>query len=110
MSQPSSPAAPSPAGREVDLLIHARWLLPMTPERAVLRDHALALRDGRIVALMPSELARIRFRAAEEIELPRHALLPGLVNAHGHAAMSLLRGYADDLPLQAWLEERIWPA
>ena len=48
--------------------------------------------------------------ASQVLELPGHALLPGLINCHGHAAMSLLRGYADDQPLMPWLEQHIWPA
>ncbi|HKK23447.1 MAG TPA: TRZ/ATZ family hydrolase [Pseudohaliea sp.] len=92
-----------------DLLIHPRWIVPVVPEGTVLEQHSVAVRDGVISALLPrAEAAGID--AAETLELPAHALLPGLVNAHGHAAMSLLRGYADDLPLMPWLQEHIWPA
>ncbi len=92
-----------------DLLIHPRWIVPVVPEGAVLEDHSLAVTEGAISALLPrGEAAGIS--AGEELELPSHALLPGLVNAHGHAAMALLRGYADDLPLMPWLQEHIWPA
>jgi 5-methylthioadenosine/S-adenosylhomocysteine deaminase len=93
----------------VDTLICARWVLPIEPDGAVLDDCAVAIRDGRIVALMPVPLARKRFDAAEIIERPHHAVLPGLVNAHTHAAMTLLRGRAEDLPLASWLEEAVWP-
>ncbi len=93
----------------VDTLIHPGWILPVAPANSVLTDHSLAISGGRIVALLPrSDTAAISAR--EVFELPGHALLPGLVNAHGHAAMSLLRGYADDLPLMPWLEQHIWPA
>ncbi|ATE60455.1 TRZ/ATZ family hydrolase [Thauera sinica] len=93
-----------------DLLIYARWVIPVEPARAVLHHHAVAVRFGRIAAVMPSDLARRTVDAARVVELPEHALIPGLVNLHTHAAMNLLRGIADDLPLMRWLQEAIWPA
>ncbi|HUS24506.1 MAG TPA: TRZ/ATZ family hydrolase [Candidatus Binatia bacterium] len=93
-----------------DLLLVPRWLVPVEPAGTVLTGHALAVRDGRIAAIGPAEVLRAQWRAAETIELPRHALIPGLVNLHTHAAMSLLRGVADDLPLMDWLQNHIWPA
>ncbi len=93
----------------VDTLIFARWIIPVVPHRRLLDDAALAIRDGRIVAVCGSEEARSRFRAAETVELLDHALIPGLVNAHTHAAMTLMRGIADDLALMVWLNEHIWP-
>ncbi|MFO7550081.1 MAG: TRZ/ATZ family hydrolase [Haliea sp.] len=93
----------------VDTLIHPGWIVPVVPAGAVLTGHSLAVSGGRIVAILPrSETAHMV--AGEVFELPDHALLPGLVNAHGHAAMCLLRGYADDLALTPWLEQHIWPA
>ncbi len=94
----------------VDTLIHARWIVPVRPRGQVLEDHSLALRDGRIHACLPTPEAKDRFRAPAELSLDRHVLIPGLVNAHTHAAMNLLRGLADDLPLMTWLQEHIWPA
>ncbi|HEV7164829.1 MAG TPA: TRZ/ATZ family hydrolase [Gammaproteobacteria bacterium] len=94
----------------VDALIHARWIIPVEPVGRVLERHALVVRHGRIVALLPSDDARTRYAPAESVELPHHVLIPGLVNAHTHAAMTLLRGLADDLPLEPWLKEHIWPA
>jgi len=91
-------------------LLHARWVVPVEPAGTVLEDHALALRDGKIEALLPSAQCGTRFDGYEEVRLERHALIPGLVNAHTHAAMSLMRGLADDLPLMRWLQEHIWPA
>jgi 5-methylthioadenosine/S-adenosylhomocysteine deaminase len=76
----------------------------------VLEGHAVAVRDGRIEALLPSGEAATRFPSHEGLDLPDHVLIPGLVNTHTHAAMSLMRGLADDLPLMRWLEEHIWPA
>ena len=92
-----------------DTVIFARWIIPVEPAHTVLEDHALAIAAGRIAAVLPA--AQARHIAAERVfDLGEHALLPGLVNAHGHAAMSLLRGYADDYALHSWLNEHIWPA
>src|SRR6266436_4283771 len=94
----------------VELLISARWVIPVEPAGAVLDDHSVAVAAGRIVAVLPSVEAEQRFEAREHLRLDRHALIPGLVNLHTHAAMTLLRGLADDLPLMAWLRDHIWPA
>lgn len=92
-----------------DTLIHAGWIIPVVPA-TVLADHALAIHQGRILAILPSAEARRQVQARQVVELPDHALIPGLINAHGHAAMSLFRGLADDYPLMRWLQEHIWPA
>ncbi|HMA90401.1 MAG TPA: TRZ/ATZ family hydrolase [Burkholderiales bacterium] len=91
-------------------LIAPRWVVPVEPDGVVLERTAVAVRDGRIEAVLPSDEATMRFPDYREIRLERHALIPGLVNAHTHAAMSLMRGMADDLPLMRWLKEHIWPA
>lgn len=92
-----------------DLLIRCRWCIPMAAASPPFENGALAVQGGRIRAVGPAAEVAAAFAAKEEIRLPRHALLPGLVNAHGHAAMVLLRGAAEDLPLQAWLKDAIWP-
>lgn len=92
-----------------NLLISARWVVPVEPAGTVLERHAIAVRDGRIEALLPAAQAARRFEGYARIDLPGHALIPGLVNAHTHAAMALMRGLADDLPLMRWLEDHIWP-
>ena len=94
---------------EIDLLIHARWIIPGTGEPATLDAHCVVVHAGVIVEILPSDLARQLYRGKDEIELADHILIPGLVNAHGHAAMSLLRGAADDMPLHTWLQDHIWP-
>jgi 5-methylthioadenosine/S-adenosylhomocysteine deaminase len=94
----------------IDLLVLPRWLVPVEPAGVVLEEHALAVDGGRIVDVLPAAFARQRFQAREVLELPDHAVLPGLVNIHTHAAMNLLRGLADDLPLMDWLQNHIWPA
>jgi 5-methylthioadenosine/S-adenosylhomocysteine deaminase len=96
------------ADAAVDLLIFPRRIIPIVPAEQVLTEHALAIRDGRIVGIIPAAQAR-KLQAEQVVELPEHVLMPGLINAHGHAPMTLLRGFADDYPLQTWLNEHIWP-
>ena len=93
-----------------DCLIHAKWIVPVIPENKVFEDCSIVIQDQKIVALLPTAAAKKRFEAKEVFDLAEHILMPGLINTHGHAAMSLLRGYADDLPLDKWLNEHIWPA
>jgi 5-methylthioadenosine/S-adenosylhomocysteine deaminase len=94
---------------QCDLLIEAGWVVPVEPHGVVLDDHAVAVREGVIVAVLPTAAARLRFAAAETVSRPASVLVPGLVNAHVHNPMTLLRGVADDLPLKAWLQQHIWP-
>jgi 5-methylthioadenosine/S-adenosylhomocysteine deaminase len=94
----------------VDLLVEAAWVVPVQPRGAVLADHAVAIRGDAIVDLLPIEAARARYAPRERVVLGEHALLPGLVNAHTHNPMTLMRGLADDLPLMEWLQGHIWPA
>jgi 5-methylthioadenosine/S-adenosylhomocysteine deaminase len=94
----------------VDTLLHARWIIPVSVGDPILEGHSLAIRGGRILEILPSAEARGKYIAEQEQTLAEHALIPGLVNAHTHTAMSLLRGIADDLPLMTWLHEHIWPA
>jgi len=94
---------------KIDLLINSRWIIPVVPENRVFENCALAIDQQKIVGIYPQAEAQSKFDPLAVVDLDDHILMPGLVNAHGHAAMSLLRGYADDLPLQPWLEEHIWP-
>jgi 5-methylthioadenosine/S-adenosylhomocysteine deaminase len=96
--------------QDADLIVLPRWLVPVEPAGVVLEDHALVVRGGRIADVLPAARARQSWQARETLALPRHALAPGLVNLHTHAAMTLLRGLADDLPLMEWLQGHIWPA
>jgi len=91
-------------------LVQARWVAPVEPAGVVLENHAVAVRDGQIEAMLPIADAAQRYDDREVIDLRQHVLIPGLVNAHTHAAMSLMRGMADDRPLLRWLTEHIWPA
>jgi 5-methylthioadenosine/S-adenosylhomocysteine deaminase len=94
----------------IDTLLSASWVVPVEPAGLVLADTAVAIRRGRIVEVLPRDAAAARFRADETVHLDGQALIPGLINAHTHAAMTLFRGLADDLPLDVWLKEHIWPA
>ncbi|EON90756.1 N-ethylammeline chlorohydrolase [Marinobacter lipolyticus SM19] len=93
-----------------DIRINARWLVPVEPANTVLHNQAVIIQGDRIAAVVSREEADARFRVRETIDLDHHVVLPGLINMHGHAAMSLFRGMADDLPLMTWLNDHIWPA
>ncbi len=99
----------NPIPESCDLLIEAGWVIPVEPHALVLADHAVAVRNGEIVAVLPIAQAREQFAAAQTISRPKSILMPGLVNAHVHNPMTLLRGVADDLPLMEWLTKHIWP-
>src|SRR3546814_8227202 len=92
-----------------DTLIEAGFVVPVEPHGVILEDHAVAVRDGAIVAILPRAEARTRFDAAQTVSRPDGALVPGFVNSHAHNPMTLLSGVADDLPLKVWLQQHIWP-
>jgi 5-methylthioadenosine/S-adenosylhomocysteine deaminase len=100
----------SQSPRDIDLLIEARWVVPVEPHGVVLDHHAVAVHGGSILAILPIAEARQQFAPRERAELSEHALIPGLINAHTHNPMTLMRGIADDLPLMTWLRDHIWPA
>ncbi|MDH3275142.1 MAG: TRZ/ATZ family hydrolase [Gammaproteobacteria bacterium] len=93
-----------------DTLICPGWCVPIVPDGAVLADHAVVVTDGRIIDVLPASVARSIYQPSVTIDRPGHVLLPGLINTHTHAAMVLLRGLADDLPLESWLKDTVWPA
>jgi len=96
--------------KNVDTLMHARWVIPVTAGNPRLSHHSIAVHDGRIVDILPTTHAREQFAARTTFDYPGHALIPGLINTHTHAAMSLFRGLADDIALMDWLQNHIWPA
>jgi 5-methylthioadenosine/S-adenosylhomocysteine deaminase len=96
--------------RSADSLIHARWIIPVSGEERFLDHHSVAIKDGDIIDILPTAKAREVYEAVKHSSLDSHVLIPGLINTHTHAAMSLFRGLADDLPLMTWLNEHIWPA
>src|SRR5439155_25043826 len=91
-------------------LLLPRWVVPVEPAGKVLEDHAVAIRDGRIEAIAPAREARARFPEHEPVELAGQVLIPGLVKAHTHAAMTLMRGLDEDLPHMRCLMEHVWPS
>ncbi|MGZ5058462.1 MAG: TRZ/ATZ family hydrolase [Methylobacter sp.] len=93
----------------VDTLIHARWIIPVEPESVTYEHHTLVIDGGRIIDLLPTEMAKQKYQGTTTENLENHALLPGLINSHTHAAMTLMRGIADDLQLMDWLQNHIWP-
>lgn len=93
----------------VDLIIEARWLCPIVPNNTLLEHQAVAIQSGKIIDICPIAYACQMYEASETVHLNEHVLIPGLINLHAHAAMSLMRGLADDLPLMPWLENHIWP-
>ena len=99
---------PMSEARTVDLRVDARWIVPVEPP-GTLEDHALVVDGGRIVAIAKRDEADRDYAPRSSVDLRDHVLIPGLVNAHTHAAMTLLRGIADDVPLKSWLEDEIWP-
>ena len=94
----------------IDTLLHARWILPVSEGDPCLLKHSIAIHEDRIVDILPTETANSSYRAAVEQQYTQHALIPGLINAHTHAAMSLFRGLSDDIALMDWLQNHIWPA
>ncbi|MFT3756600.1 MAG: TRZ/ATZ family hydrolase [Pseudoxanthomonas sp.] len=92
-----------------DLLIEAGFVVPVQPHGVVLENHAVAVSGGEILAVLPVAEAREKFVPKQTVSRPDSALIPGLVNAHTHNPMTLLRGIADDLPLKVWLQQHIWP-
>jgi 5-methylthioadenosine/S-adenosylhomocysteine deaminase len=92
-----------------DLIIESAWIAAVDPD-VLLKNHAVVIRQGRITDILPIGESRSRYQAQERMALDDHILIPGLINLHTHAAMSLMRGLADDLPLMDWLQKHIWPA
>lgn len=94
---------------EIDTVIEAKWIIPIEPAEITLNQHAIAIDKGIIRDILPISEAKLRYKPKQTITLNDHALIPGLINLHTHAAMTLMRGYADDLPLMEWLNKHIWP-
>jgi 5-methylthioadenosine/S-adenosylhomocysteine deaminase len=96
--------------QQIDLVIEADWIVPVQPADSVLENHAVAIDDGRILDVLPASKAAQQYQARSSRKLDGHVLVPGLINLHTHAAMTLFRGLADDLALMDWLSKHIWPA
>lgn len=94
----------------VDTIIEARWLCPVVPNHTVLEYQSVIIQAGKITDICATDLARAKYCSNEVVQLNHQVLIPGLINLHTHAAMNLMRGLADDLPLMPWLQQHIWPA
>jgi len=92
-----------------DLIIEAGWVVPVQPHGVVLENYAVVVSGDAIIDLLPSSESAKKYYARKTVSRPEAVLLPGLVNAHTHNPMTLMRGVADDLPLMPWLQEHIWP-
>ncbi len=93
----------------MDLLVSGGTVLTLDAADTVIADGAVAVAAGRIVAVGPRRNLSRRYRARRSIEAPGHLVLPGLVNAHTHVAMTLLRGIKDDQDLMTWLTKYVFP-
>lgn len=109
MNQLPLEQAPALDGQNTDIIIHGGWVITMNQPVQALAEHSVLITGNQVQAVLPREQAK-NIAATTQIELPNHVLMPGLINSHGHAAMSLFRGMADDTPLDIWLNEHIWPA
>ena len=96
--------------KNIDTLLHARWVIPVDNNSRFLENHCIAIHDDKIIEILPCDDAREKYSASVTRHYDQHALIPGLINSHTHAAMNLFRGLADDLNLMDWLENHIWPA
>lgn len=94
----------------VDSITYASFIIPVAPKGVILTDHAVVVKEGKILAIVPQQNCDDYFYSSDNQILKSHVIMPGLINAHGHAAMTLFRGLADDLPLMEWLSDHIWPA
>jgi 5-methylthioadenosine/S-adenosylhomocysteine deaminase len=93
----------------ITTILTPRWVAPVMPENVVLENHSVVIQGETILAVLPTAIAKTTYPGAPEQVFPEGLLTPGLVNAHSHAAMTLLRGAGDDMQLKEWLENRIWP-
>ena len=96
--------------KQVDLIIEARWVLPIVPRNKMLERTAVVISNGVIQDLLGIEASKLKYSAIKTIHLMDHVLIPGLINLHTHMGMTLMRGLADDKALMPWLEKHIWPA
>ena len=96
--------------KNIDTLLHARWIIPVDNKHRYLEQHAIAIHEEKIIDILPSDEAKKQYSAKVSRDYNQQALIPGLINSHTHAAMSLFRGLADDLSLMDWLQNHIWPA
>ncbi len=91
-------------------LLECEWIVPVIPRDQIYHHHTLVIKDSKIIDLLEQQQARRKYPDAQPITYSHHIMIPGLVNAHTHSPMNLLRGLADDIALMQWLQQHIWPA
>ena len=96
--------------KNIDTILHAKWIIPVDNKHRYLEHHSIAIHEDKILEILPTRLANDKYSAGVNRTYNQHALSPGLINSHTHAAMNLFRGLADDLSLMDWLQNHIWPA
>lgn len=94
----------------VQTLIHGKYVIPINSEEMTLHNTSIAIQDGRILDVLTKDIAEKNYSSEKTFNYDHHIIVPGLINTHSHAAMSLFRGIANDLPLMDWLQNHIWPA
>jgi len=105
-----TPAEQASEAPTADIIVEGSYVVTMDENQSVIKDGAVAIKDGLIIALAPTADINSRYTAAEHIKGDNRIVMPGLVNGHSHAAMTLLRGVADDMALMEWLNNYIFPA
>jgi 5-methylthioadenosine/S-adenosylhomocysteine deaminase len=96
--------------KQVDLIIESQWVCPVVPKNTLLENRSVVVLSGSIIDICSFDSADEKYISVEKVKLTEHVLIPGLINLHTHAAMTLMRGLADDISLMPWLEKHIWPA
>ncbi len=96
--------------KKVNSIISASWIYTADKINTLLEDHSIVILEDEIFDILPTKSVFDKYEADDVFALSDHIIIPGLINNHTHAAMSLLKGYANDLPLKSWLEDHIWPA
>ena len=93
----------------INILIKNATILTMNSNRDIIKNGTIAIDKDKIIDVGPTSQIEKKYSADKIIYAQNKVVLPGLINTHTHIPMTLFRGYADDMPLKTWLEEKIWP-
>ncbi|MAR99939.1 MAG: N-ethylammeline chlorohydrolase [Nitrosomonadales bacterium] len=96
--------------KKVSTIISATWIYTSNSKNELLSNYSIVIKNDKIIDLVLQDEVFEKYEANEVYQLTDHIITPGLINTHTHVAMSLFKGFADDLPLQDWLNNYIWPA
>ena len=94
---------------KVDTIINARWILPIKPKNKVIENSSIAINNSIILEIGDTDIINKKYESKDLYNLNTHCVMPGLINNHTHLSMSLFKGIADDLNLDKWLKNKIWP-